>query len=239
MKVIFIKDLKKQGKVNEIEPLLDNFINDYKDLYFKLASGDTSILEQYPEWNQIKKDLDEFAKYYAENDKVRAFKKLDDITGIFSNSEAGKGLGILFETAESINLGKYLAKITKKLVPLGGSDPLKDISEEQIEEVFNEYIKEFNEKAGIKSNSKNSEKVKDLLDKYLKDVDAFENNAKSLDKIANSPIGDFVKKQLEGKGKEALEDVMSKYSGVDKKTIQDTGILDKIFDFASSFFTVK
>ena len=41
-----------QGKVNEIEPLLDNFINDYKDLYFKLASGDTNILEQYPELNQ-------------------------------------------------------------------------------------------------------------------------------------------------------------------------------------------
>ena len=243
-----VKEMEKplldlQNNLNETEPLLDNFIDGYRNLYKVLQNKEQALeyLSQFPEWHQAQDKLKDFAKYYAEGDKIKAFKTLDEITGLFSNSKAGKGWKILLENSSALHIGKYVSKVIKTLVKFSGSNDLDSISESQIEQFIEEYIKEFKSKTDIKDNvdGEVASKIEDKIKEYTNNAEHLPKLAESLNELQNSEIGKLIGKQLEGKGKEALEDVMSKYSGVDKKTIQDTGILDRILDFASSFFTVK
>ena len=217
---------------------LDKFIDGYREVYKDVKSGAIDVT-QFPEYKEALKRMPDVVNEYVNGDRLIAFKKFDEITGLFSESKAGQGLGMLLEAADSVNLGKYVAHIIKALSSFSGDSTLNGISESQVELAINDIIRNYKTRLGIGSSSKNAEVIKKELNKYSENVDAFIKMPGDLDKFSNSYIGEFMKKQLEGKGKEALTDVFSKFSGVDKDTINGTGIVDTIFELAGNLFSGK
>jgi len=118
MKVIFIKDLKKQGKVNEIKEVSDgyatNFLikNGYAVKYTKTSS---SILD---------KDMEEKRKLDAKNreEALKLSEKLSKITLEFRMAtNNGKVFGSVSSKQIVEELNKKGIKIEKKQVNIDGS----------------------------------------------------------------------------------------------------------------------
>lgn len=122
MKVIFIKDLKKQGKVNEIKEVSDgyatNFLikNGYAVKYTKTSSD---ILNQ-----DIKKKNEEEAKRVE--DAIKMKEQLEKLTLEFLvSSNQGKMFGSVSSKQICEELLKKGFKVDKKMIVLdGGLDSL-------------------------------------------------------------------------------------------------------------------
>lgn len=113
MKVIFIKDLKKQGKVNEVKEVSDgyaiNFLikNGYAVKYTKTSSN---ILNE-----DIKRKENEEQKKILEATKLK--EQIDNITLVFEvSSNQGKVFGSISSKQISEELLKQGIVIDKKMI---------------------------------------------------------------------------------------------------------------------------
>lgn len=118
MKVIFIKDLKKQGRVNEVKEVSDgyavNFLikNGYAVKYTKTSSN---ILD-----NDLKKKAEDEKKAISEANKLK--EKLEKISLEFEvSSNQGKVFGSVSSKQISEALSKKGITIDKKLISTNNS----------------------------------------------------------------------------------------------------------------------
>lgn len=111
MKVIFIKDLKKQGKVNEIKEVSDGYATNYliKNGYaVKYTKTSSNILDK-----DIKKKQQEENLSLKEAEKIK--KQLEEITLTFKvSSNKGKVFGSISNKQISEELTKKGITIPKK-----------------------------------------------------------------------------------------------------------------------------
>ena len=118
MKVIFIKDLKKQGRVNEIKEVSDGYATNFliKNGYaVKYTKASSAILDQDIE---NKKKLDEKNRKEAEKLKI----KLEKICLEFKvASNKGKVFGSISSKQIVEELAKKDMKVDKKMIIINNS----------------------------------------------------------------------------------------------------------------------
>lgn len=128
MKVIFIKDLKKQGKVNDVKEVSDGYAVNYliKNGYaVKYTKTSSSILDR-----DIEKKKKENDKSVANANDLK--KKIENITLEFKvSSHNGKMFGSVSSKQIVEELKKYHFSIDKKCVIL--NDGLSSLGMHEVE----------------------------------------------------------------------------------------------------------